>query len=335
MLRLRVAHAGLRLQPDLALHPRQGVRRPHGGRGQGAGRGRRPRDTGHHPRRRSPLFEQGAGSRRAHLPDVPGAQGRGREDGRRSDADALGARSDRHGASGDRARPARAPGCGVGRAGVRDDRSGCDGARHAPAAVRDHVLRARALGAASCSRRSPSCSSSGEVDHALRCSSRRACSPAWRSRPSIRPRSSGSCWGSTPSQRARSLLRGVAFGVGVLAGVVPLALYNWWAFGSIFHLSYQSSSYQSAGGDEVAQGLEHIPAPGFDVAVLLESLFGRSGLLTLSPVLVCGAVGAVLLYRRGLSRRDARDRRRSGAVPVLQLELRHELRRASRRASAT
>ncbi len=98
---------------------------------------------------------------------------------------------------------------------------------------------------------------------------------------------------------ARSLLRGVAFGVGVLAGVVPLALYNWWAFGSIFHLSYQSSSYQSAGGDEVAQGLEHIPAPGFDVAVLLESLFGRSGLLTLSPVLVCGAVGAVLLYRRG------------------------------------
>ena len=99
---------------------------------------------------------------------------------------------------------------------------------------------------------------------------------------------------------ARSLLRGVAFGVGVLAGVVPLGFYNWWAFGSIFHLSYQSSSYQSAGGGEVvAQGLEHIPAPGFRPIVLLETLFGGSGLLTLSPVLVCGAVGTVLLYRRG------------------------------------
>jgi hypothetical protein len=94
--------------------------------------------------------------------------------------------------------------------------------------------------------------------------------------------------------RPQPLLRGVAFGGGVLAGVVPLALYNWWAFGSITHLSYQGT------GGGSGQGLEHIPAPGFHLAVLLETLFGRSGLLTLSPVLVCGALGTVLLYRRGL-----------------------------------
>ena len=91
----------------------------------------------------------------------------------------------------------------------------------------------------------------------------------------------------------RPLRRGVAFGGGVLAGVVPLGLYNWWAFGSLTHLSYQGN----AGGD--GPGLERIPAPGFRPAVLLETLFGGSGLLTLSPVLICGVAGTVLLYRRG------------------------------------
>ena len=33
--------------------------------------------------------------------------------------------------------------------------------------------------------------------------------------------------------------------------------------------------------------------------MLLETLFGASGLLTLAPVLVCGVAGTVMLYRRG------------------------------------
>ena len=36
------------------------------------------------------------------------------------------------------------------------------------------------------------------------------------------------------------ILTAIAFAGGMVAGLVPLALYNWWAFGSITHLSYQN-----------------------------------------------------------------------------------------------
>ncbi|MEP7335926.1 MAG: hypothetical protein ABI717_09110 [Actinomycetota bacterium] len=87
-------------------------------------------------------------------------------------------------------------------------------------------------------------------------------------------------------------LRGLAYLVGVLVGLAPLALYNRWAFGSFTHLSYV--------GDAVPGGGLKAPRVGrFDLETLLETLFGRVGLLTLAPVLVCGVVGLVLLYRRG------------------------------------
>jgi hypothetical protein len=86
--------------------------------------------------------------------------------------------------------------------------------------------------------------------------------------------------------------RGLVFLAGVLVGIAPLALYNHWAFGSVTHLSYVG---EVGGG----MGLKKAPRPGFEPETLLETLFGRSGLLTLAPVLACGIVGIVLLYRRG------------------------------------
>lgn len=82
--------------------------------------------------------------------------------------------------------------------------------------------------------------------------------------------------------------RALAFGVGALAGVFPLALYNWWAFGSPAHLSY-------SGPDWPASELFDTPSP----RILLELLFSANGLVVLTPVVACGVVGAVLLLRQG------------------------------------
>jgi hypothetical protein len=88
--------------------------------------------------------------------------------------------------------------------------------------------------------------------------------------------------------------RALAYGAGVLVGISPLLAYNYWAFGSVVHLSYAGSL-----SDGAVQPQEAVLGAVPDPLVVLESLFGRSGLITLSPVLALGAVGAVLLYRRG------------------------------------
>ena len=90
------------------------------------------------------------------------------------------------------------------------------------------------------------------------------------------------------------LTRGLAYAAGVAAGIMPLLVYNQWAFGSPTRLSYSAET--SDGGpppQELAEGA------GLKPAVVLEELFGRSGLITLSPVLVCAVFGLFLLYRRG------------------------------------
>ena len=84
--------------------------------------------------------------------------------------------------------------------------------------------------------------------------------------------------------------RGGAYLAGGLIGIVPLLLYNHYAFHSWTHLAYSDIPRQQ-------QGFFGIGAPSLRVLATL--LFDSRGLLTISPVLIMGAIGTVMLYRRG------------------------------------
>jgi hypothetical protein len=84
-----------------------------------------------------------------------------------------------------------------------------------------------------------------------------------------------------------------AYAFGAFGGVLPLLLYQWWAFGSPFHFAY-TDVYLGLN----KSGAFGVNAPSFRVAV--ELLFSTTGLLRLSPVLALAVAGLVLLYRRGL-----------------------------------
>ncbi len=86
------------------------------------------------------------------------------------------------------------------------------------------------------------------------------------------------------------LTRAGAYVLGGLIGIVPLLLYNHYAFGSWTHLAYSDIPRQQ-------QGFFGIGLPSFRVLATL--LLDSRGLLTLSPVLVMGAIGTWMLYRRG------------------------------------
>ncbi len=84
--------------------------------------------------------------------------------------------------------------------------------------------------------------------------------------------------------------RAGAYIVGGLIGIVPLLLYNHYAFHSWTHLAYSDVPRQQ-------KGFFGIGVPSLKVLATL--LFDSRGLLTLSPVLLMGAIGTVLLYKRG------------------------------------
>jgi len=86
------------------------------------------------------------------------------------------------------------------------------------------------------------------------------------------------------------LRRAGAYILGGLVGIVPLLLYNHAAFHSWTHLAYSDVPRQQ-------KGFFGIGAPSLKVLSTL--LFDSRGLLTIAPVLAMGAVGTVLLYRRG------------------------------------
>jgi hypothetical protein len=102
--------------------------------------------------------------------------------------------------------------------------------------------------------------------------------------------------------RGARLRRGLAYAGGALVGALPLFAYNLWAFGSITHLSYANAvKVQGLTGHDVlgsnAGGFFGVGVP--DPKVVLDLLFSAKGLFTLSPVLVMGVVGIVLLRRGG------------------------------------
>ncbi len=84
--------------------------------------------------------------------------------------------------------------------------------------------------------------------------------------------------------------RAGAYILGGVIGIIPLLLYNHYAFHSWTHLAYENVKRQE-------KGFFGITAPSLKVASTL--LFDSRGLLTISPVLIMGAIGGVLLYRRG------------------------------------
>ena len=71
---------------------------------------------------------------------------------------------------------------------------------------------------------------------------------------------------------------------------MPLVLYNHYAFHSWTHLAYSNIPRQQ-------QGFFGIGAPSLRVLATL--LLDSRGLLTISPVLLMGAIGTGLLYKRG------------------------------------
>lgn len=83
--------------------------------------------------------------------------------------------------------------------------------------------------------------------------------------------------------------RAGAYILGGVIGIVPLLLYNHYAFHSWTHLAYSDVPRQQ-------KGFFGIGAPSLKVLSTL--LFDSRGLLTISPVLLMGAIGTAMLYRR-------------------------------------
>lgn len=92
----------------------------------------------------------------------------------------------------------------------------------------------------------------------------------------------------------------LAYGAGLLVGAIPLLLYDWWAFGSPLHVSYQYVAANSS-------GLLGLGKPSLRNAV--ELLVSQRGMFVVTPVAAAGIAGMVLLYREG--------RRRDALVPAL------------------
>jgi hypothetical protein len=86
------------------------------------------------------------------------------------------------------------------------------------------------------------------------------------------------------------LTRAGAYVGGGIVGIVPLLLYNHYAFHSWTHLAYSDVPRQQ-------HGFFGIDLPSLKVLVTL--LLDSRGLLTISPVLIMGALGTGILYRRG------------------------------------
>jgi hypothetical protein len=102
--------------------------------------------------------------------------------------------------------------------------------------------------------------------------------------------------------RAPHVRRLLAFGAGGVVGLLPLLLFDWWAFRNPFHTTYSGVALNpGAGGVEQSQGSHgffsvQLPSP----RVAVELILGSRGLVVLAPVVVAGVAGVVLLWRRGL-----------------------------------
>ncbi len=102
--------------------------------------------------------------------------------------------------------------------------------------------------------------------------------------------------------RAATLRRAISFGAAAALGAAPALLYNLWSLGSPLRFAYSYAVSVPGRSGHAELGLNSsgffgitAPRPGAAIDLLLS---GR-GLLTLTPVLIMGVVGAVLMSRRG------------------------------------
>jgi hypothetical protein len=99
--------------------------------------------------------------------------------------------------------------------------------------------------------------------------------------------------------------RGLMYGAGLVFGVLPLAAYNAWAFGSPFRNGYSDAVIElgETGHDIVGandEGFFGLTHPRLGRAADL--LFDERGLFVLTPVAVVALAGLAPLYRRGYRR---------------------------------
>ena len=108
--------------------------------------------------------------------------------------------------------------------------------------------------------------------------------------------------------RQPRFIRALVYSAGAMLGGLPLIVFNTWAFGSPFELSYTNAVIEpGATGHEVVgandRGFFGVEQPGLRDAA--ELLFSAKGLLVLSPVLAAGCVGLIVLGRRRGARAEA------------------------------
>lgn len=102
--------------------------------------------------------------------------------------------------------------------------------------------------------------------------------------------------------RGDVLRRGLAYSAGVVAGVLPILVYNLWAFGSATHFSYENAVKEQGASGHAVLGLNDGGFFGIGMPRLsstFDLLFSTKGLFAISPVLVMSLVGIALLHRRG------------------------------------
>jgi hypothetical protein len=93
------------------------------------------------------------------------------------------------------------------------------------------------------------------------------------------------------------LPRLASYAGGAALGALPTLAFNQWAFGAPFKFSAYGNLTAFTGSGRGHAGLYGITLPSLRVAA--ELLFAPIGLLTLMPVVAIGAVGVLLLYRKG------------------------------------
>jgi hypothetical protein len=98
------------------------------------------------------------------------------------------------------------------------------------------------------------------------------------------------------------LRRAALYGAGLVVGILPLAAYNWWAFGSPFENGYSHAVKELGGSGHAviganASGFFGVTHPRLDA--LREILVSERGFFAITPITVIALAGLVPLARRG------------------------------------